>query len=93
MKPCLEFPGAKQKPKNSRGFQKSMSSTLPVFFSFFSITILAQLGEHPCIKGCVWEGGKGGGEHLLFTHIPNIFAVNILSRTGKIPSILLTVFK
>ena len=33
MKHCLEFPGAKQKPKNSRGFQKSMSSNPPVFFS------------------------------------------------------------
>ena len=28
------------------------------------------------------------GKTTLFSHIPNIFAVNILSKTGKIPSLI-----
>ena len=71
MKHCLEFPGAKQKPKNSRGFQKSMSSNPPVFFSGIVHYDTGLIG------GTLLHQGEGV-KPLLFTHIPNIFAVNIL---------------
>ena len=32
--------------------------------------------------------GWGGVKHLLFSHIPDIFALNILLKTGEKPTIL-----
>ena len=34
------------------------------------------------------RGATPVGKTTLFSHIPNIFAVNILSKTGKIPSLI-----
>ena len=69
---CLEFPRVMQQPKNSMGFQKSMSSTSsPSVCFFLECSIFLCMGVKP-----------------LFSHLSNIFTVNILSKVWKIPFLM-----
>ena len=69
---CLEFRRVMQQLKNSMGFQKSISSTSSPTVCFFL---------ECSIFFCM-------GVKSLFSHLSNIFAVNMLSKVGKIPFLI-----
>ena len=87
--------GVKQRPKNSRCFSKKYVLTLPpppTLFVFFCGIVHCDTGSiggsTPAVRWGGGGGGGGGGLKPFFSHINNIFAVNILSNTEKIPSLI-----
>ena len=81
---CLEFSALKQKPKTSR-----------VILKKYVLNPLTAVLLFPGIVHCDTGSGRtptGVVKLLLFSHIPNIFAINILSKTKKIPSLRFIAF-
>ena len=78
--------GVKHKSKSSRGFSKKYILNQQPPPCFFCGIVHYNSGSIS-IGGASLMGG-GGGVKSLFSHIPNVFAVNILSKTGKIPSLI-----
>ena len=81
---CLEFSALKLKPKTSRVVLKKYILNPLTTVLLFSGIVHCDTGSGRTPTGVV--------KLLLFSHIPNIFAINILSKTKKIPSLRFIAF-
>ena len=83
---CLEFPWVKQKSKNSSVvLRKHVLNPFP--------SVLLYSGIVPCDTGSIERSTPSWRvKLLLFSHIPNIFAANMLSNTGNRPKTFYILF-